>query len=71
MEQVIKNLGFLDENDENKVRILLGFSLGLYFETVNNIFTGINKNNSVGFRNVHCQSVNIVNVGFALSQFGT
>lgn len=62
LENVEKTL-IMDDNDISRIRNVLGFSIGLFIETVNSLFTTVNKSNSVGFRNVQCLSINIIQVG--------
>lgn len=62
LENVEKTL-ISDDNDISRIRNVLGFSIGLFIETVNSLFTTANKSNSVGFRNVQCLSINIIQMG--------
>lgn len=66
LENVEKTL-IMDDNDLSRIRNVLGFSLGLFIETVNSLFTTVNKCNSVGFRNVQCLSINIIQIGVSTS----
>jgi len=66
LENVEKTL-VMDDNDASRVRNVLGFSVGLYIEAVNSLFTSVNKSNSVGFRNVQCLSINVVQIGSSIS----
>jgi hypothetical protein len=69
LENVEKTL-VMDDQDASRVRNVLGFSTGLYLEAVNSLFTSVNKSNSVGFRNVQCLSINVVQIGTSVTNAG-
>ncbi|ODN00274.1 Unconventional myosin-XVIIIa, partial [Orchesella cincta] len=69
LDNVEKTL-VMDEHDTSRVRNVLGFSLGLYAEAVNSLFTTVNKSNSVGFRNIQCLSVSLVQIGGSITDNG-
>jgi len=54
-----------DQEQTSRIRNVLGFSLGLYFECVNSLFTTINKSNSVGYRNIQCLTISVAQLGFS------
>ncbi|CAG7833673.1 unnamed protein product [Allacma fusca] len=61
-ERVEKSL-VSEETEVARLRNVMGFAIGLYFESINTVFTTVNKNNSVGFRNIQCLSINVVEIG--------
>lgn len=69
LDNVEKTL-VMEEHDTSRVRNVLGFSLGLYTEAVNSLFTTINKSNSVGFRNIQCLSISMVQIGESSTENG-